>query len=254
MEPEQTSEIEEVEEKSNFNKVTPLSKYLAMALFIAMPFIGGWVGYTYAPEKIVEVEKVVVVEKEPETEIIESNSNQEIVLVPLPYNELSTTTTYEYGLFGQRYFWDWTDESRTSQILRVIVQGNMAHEYYIQSFEGVDLDTFEDLGNDFARDKNYVYYFGEYPFIESGIIEGADPETFKIKNLSDIRRVFFSVDKDSFYFLSRKLDGIDPETVSMTEKGIIKDKDTYWFPSGSCHHANYRLGTEEEIEDFIPPC
>ncbi len=31
-----------------------------MLLFILMPFIGGYVGYVYAPEKVVEVEKVVV--------------------------------------------------------------------------------------------------------------------------------------------------------------------------------------------------
>jgi hypothetical protein len=36
-------------------KVTPVSKYLAMIIFIAMPFIGGWIGYAYAPEKVVEI-------------------------------------------------------------------------------------------------------------------------------------------------------------------------------------------------------
>lgn len=36
-------------------KVTPLSKYLAMTLFIILPFVGGLIGYTYAPEKVVEV-------------------------------------------------------------------------------------------------------------------------------------------------------------------------------------------------------
>jgi hypothetical protein len=45
-----------------WNQVTPLSKYLAMTLFVAMPFIGGWIGYTFAPEKIVEVEKVIIKE------------------------------------------------------------------------------------------------------------------------------------------------------------------------------------------------
>jgi len=45
---------------SPLNQVTPLSKYLAMALFIILPFVGGWVGYTFAPEKVVEVEKVIV--------------------------------------------------------------------------------------------------------------------------------------------------------------------------------------------------
>jgi len=62
MEPETNNEtvVKEVEEKSSLHRVTPLSKYLAMALFIISPFIGGWVGYQYAPEKIVEVEKVVI--------------------------------------------------------------------------------------------------------------------------------------------------------------------------------------------------
>lgn len=44
------------------NQVTPLSKYLAMLLFIALPFIGAWLGYSFAPTKIVEVEKVIIKE------------------------------------------------------------------------------------------------------------------------------------------------------------------------------------------------
>ena len=43
-------------------KVTPLSKYLALSLFIILPFLGGWIGYSLAPEKVVKVEKVVVQE------------------------------------------------------------------------------------------------------------------------------------------------------------------------------------------------
>ena len=52
----------EVKEKHPVFKVTPLSKYLALILFILMPFIGGYVGYVYAPEKVVEVEKIVIEE------------------------------------------------------------------------------------------------------------------------------------------------------------------------------------------------
>ena len=44
----------EVEQKSSLHQVTPLSKYLAMALFVILPFVGGYVGYNYAPEKVVE--------------------------------------------------------------------------------------------------------------------------------------------------------------------------------------------------------
>ncbi|MFT5037215.1 MAG: hypothetical protein ACI9VM_000792 [Candidatus Azotimanducaceae bacterium] len=58
--------VVQVEQPSPLHQVTPLSKYLALALFVILPFIGGWIGYTYAPEKVVEVirveEKVVGVE------------------------------------------------------------------------------------------------------------------------------------------------------------------------------------------------
>jgi hypothetical protein len=53
------------QKKSVWLDVTPLSKYLAMILFIMLPFIGGWIGYTYAPERVIEVvEKDRIVEKE----------------------------------------------------------------------------------------------------------------------------------------------------------------------------------------------
>lgn len=42
-------------------KVTPLSKYLALALFVALPFLGGWVGYVLSPVQVIEVEKPVAV-------------------------------------------------------------------------------------------------------------------------------------------------------------------------------------------------
>ncbi len=42
-------------ERHPVNQITPFSKYLALALFIILPFIGGYVGYIYAPEKQVEV-------------------------------------------------------------------------------------------------------------------------------------------------------------------------------------------------------
>ncbi len=44
---------------SSLSHVTPLSKYLTMALFIVLPFLGGWIGYMYAPVQIVEIEKPI---------------------------------------------------------------------------------------------------------------------------------------------------------------------------------------------------
>ena len=60
MESEQTPAEETPSSRfGDLHKVTPLSKYLAMFLFVALPFIGGWIGYTYAPEKVVEIERVL---------------------------------------------------------------------------------------------------------------------------------------------------------------------------------------------------
>lgn len=47
------------EQVNRLSQVTSLSKYLAMLLFVLLPFLGGYIGYVYAPLKVVEVEQVV---------------------------------------------------------------------------------------------------------------------------------------------------------------------------------------------------
>lgn len=85
----QGEKIEQVESKSVLHSVTPLSKYLALALFIILPFIGGWIGYRYAPEKIVEIEKEVIREVEvekvvevPMQQITQDSSSREVYVSP----------------------------------------------------------------------------------------------------------------------------------------------------------------------------
>lgn len=56
----QEETVAPLETKNVLYSVTPFSKYLALALFIIFPFLGGWIGYTYAPDKVVE--KVVIKE------------------------------------------------------------------------------------------------------------------------------------------------------------------------------------------------
>lgn len=73
MEPEQTPNVEKGSQFENLKKVTPLSKYLAMVLFIILPFFGGWIGYMYAPEKVIEVEKIVVKETTLKTSTIQGD-------------------------------------------------------------------------------------------------------------------------------------------------------------------------------------
>ena len=58
--------------KKLFFKVTPLSKTLAIIIFIVTPFIGGWVGYNLAPVKIIEIEKEATREVPPEIIMLEA--------------------------------------------------------------------------------------------------------------------------------------------------------------------------------------
>lgn len=54
--------------------ITPLSKYFAIILFISLPFIGGYVGYVNAPEKILEKEVLIY---EEEAEVGQSDTSLE---------------------------------------------------------------------------------------------------------------------------------------------------------------------------------
>lgn len=65
MEPEDYNKQEvETNRLVSLKTVTPFSKYLAIALFILLPFVGGWVGYHFTPEKEVEVERKIYVQRE----------------------------------------------------------------------------------------------------------------------------------------------------------------------------------------------
>lgn len=60
-------------------KVTPLSKYLALFLFIILPFVGSYIGYKLAPERVLEIERVVQSEESLDGDIgslIESDSKK----------------------------------------------------------------------------------------------------------------------------------------------------------------------------------
>ncbi len=73
MEPEIVASQTESQSKfESVTKVTPLSKYFAMVLFVVLPFLGGYIGYKYSPEKI----KEIVVEREVVKEIPINKSNE----------------------------------------------------------------------------------------------------------------------------------------------------------------------------------
>lgn len=90
------SEVDNVEQNpSALNSVTPFSKYLAMILFILMPFLGGWIGYKYSPAKVVEIDKVVIQEvKDKEKDLVQESYDD--VLNIETYKNPNGKFTFEY--------------------------------------------------------------------------------------------------------------------------------------------------------------
>lgn len=94
---ENFNENVEIEQKNPLFQVTTVSKYFALVLFILMPFIGGWIGYHYAPLKVVEVEKVVIQEVEETEETITEAKRDEISLDSFPV-DWPTYTIEDLGI------------------------------------------------------------------------------------------------------------------------------------------------------------
>jgi hypothetical protein len=66
-------------------KVTPVSKYLAMIIFILMPFVGGYIGYRLAPEKVVMVPVIQTIESVPtQTELVSDVPEPQIANIQVP--------------------------------------------------------------------------------------------------------------------------------------------------------------------------
>jgi hypothetical protein len=120
-----TSEIQETTQVNPLHTVTPLSKYLAMVLFVFLPFLGGYIGYVYAPEKVVGVEKVVVTDMEL-AEIDDGN------LLQMFQSQFDTSNEIEF-LYksmqsGVSYYKTLTFSSKSSRVVGYVPGSNSFSE------------------------------------------------------------------------------------------------------------------------------
>lgn len=87
MEPENFNSVNE--QKGRLQQVTPLSKYLAMMLFILLPFLGGWIGYMYSPEKTTYIVRYIQQDAQDE----EVTDELDAMSMRLPDGEVITVTS-----------------------------------------------------------------------------------------------------------------------------------------------------------------
>lgn len=86
--------IEVPKDKNPVFQVTKTSKYLALLLFIILPFMGVWLGHKAAPERIIVVEQIVFKESKNEVSKTENVKKE----IDQPINSIT-------DLFGHWFYW-----------------------------------------------------------------------------------------------------------------------------------------------------
>jgi hypothetical protein len=199
MQPDQNNEqVSAPQQKSILHQVTPLSKYLAMVLFIILPFVGAYIGYISAPEKVVMIEN----------EMTQTGNPNNIITTTKETDYISENALTAY-VADSRYKTDGVDVYLFDD-LEPRDEDDTIRQYQLK---GADPATFEPFivrsfpisqGNTFqawiSRDKNYVYY-------QDRIVEGADPASFVIDEEVPITR-----DENDVFLYYKKIPVADSKT------------------------------------------
>lgn len=218
MEEEQMTPETEVKE-SKWTHVTPLSKYLAMILFILMPFVGGWIGYHYAPTKVVEVEKIIIEEKEPEQSTVHINNDS---IIPLDQDSFSKISkTYVNKKFGYEFkypsdwhviyvdsscksgtcnseFSEYTEWSSSSDVWRVIVTDTELEQNTYYNYENIsgneisiEVSTPETVGSHYADATSVDEYWERLGGTGEARVEGVTNNFLSKRAFNGIEMILF---------------------------------------------------------------
>jgi hypothetical protein len=228
-------------------RVSPLSKCLAMFLFIFLPFIGGWIGYTYAPDKIVEIEKLTTTKTTWDGPA--PTETEALVFTPVAIKDWPDE--FEQGIFSHKNelykFRYGYDSDRWVALERI---------HNLEPLPSGEEFNFTYVGINYMKNDNHVVYLGgdgDNPGY------GADPLSFT--TLDTESGHVFGIDDRNIYEGRTHLKGVDVQTMTFIQDSayslpIVHDDDTYWFPVGGCNdgHGYYREGSKEELLTYDFPC
>lgn len=235
-------------------KVTSVSRYLALFLFIVLPFIGGWIGYNLAPVTStvpgMEISESIPDDVENIDVGPESNGLGEVVYQTVFVSNWDDSPNHNYKFLensGNLYIFHSQPFDEGSVLKKI--DG-------VTKFTELNYYKFDHIGSSYIKDGTYVIFAGEGND-EPSLLNGASPTDFRLVT-SETGQVF-GVDNESVYSGGKLLSGINPATMKIISSdqyslGIVYDEDTFWFPEGSCHSGSYRIGIESEIKGFISPC
>jgi hypothetical protein len=226
MEPEQHIETKESVWKL-LTTVTPLSKYLAMILFIILPFLGGWIGYYYALEKMLEVERLIeagIAVTSNSTNDVEGERSDEDVNISKSYSLAGGYVIESYSC-GYIQFVD-------DMCYRLVRESNATEKKVIihdftEAYRSASNLNRQVLGKQYFPEGSEIIYF--YSFIPYSSACCRIVEFNIITNkFTDLRSSYFSGSGDVISPSGRFIGTADGEEVLIvditTDAAIIKEK------------------------------
>lgn len=106
MKPEHDTGPQANELLTRLNTVTPFSKYLAMTLFVALPFLGGWIGYVFSTVKVGVVERVIEIEPKEtaQQEVVPEDDMEQLVRsMSYRYDASNQVIRFSDLIIGEEY-------------------------------------------------------------------------------------------------------------------------------------------------------
>lgn len=125
---------------------------------------------------------------------------------------------------------------------------NYVYSKWIPVKNVINPETFEFIENSiYAKDKNKIYYRGGQG--ELGIVENANPDTFKTIKLNN-EYSHFGQDEKNLYYDGNLLKNVDYNSFKMLSKNYVVDKDNlYYF----YHHYFFSGDGKVEFKNNVKP-
>ena len=254
MEQEQTpEEIVVIKQLNKLSTVTPISKYLAVALFIVLPFIGGWIGYMYAPEKVVEVVRIVEVEKNVDVE--KSAMVEKEAANNSRYDESFLKQKWQSLLPGDGHTFIIQDEKVYSVTGAVF---GIALEFYeLQHFSP---ENFVVLGEthwgSYISDGDGVFflarsYANEFSEVEPKLLVGVEKDDFEILTFINVvkNELHFGKTDDKIFYKEKILEELDPDNTEFNAYNMsLYNENILWEPDYGCAISDYIKGNREDFD------
>lgn len=235
--------------KNSFNKVTFLSKYLAITLFVVLPFVGGWIGYQYGYSNPT-LKEIKVIESLPQNQQKSINSAPTLQNIEGNFFTLHNKAVYVSSSVSRGFVEIEGIDANSATVIEdyyVIKDNTTVYSRCSGKFKPlmpdyISVSSFDIVEWPYFKDNYHVYYFNTYSDKESPnecyvtMLEGADPKTFEVfdgrqdkicdwynaRDLDPYRPIYYVKDSMHVYCADKIVENADPSRCTYEDTSNCK--------------------------------